>query len=171
MKSHLKLLAPGNENRKVTPTRVPNADLRTREYLTPAEIDKLIEASKASRYPQRDRTLTLVVYRHGLRAVEACDLVSGRFQDRHAVRPARQEWQTGVEINLNYSFAQLPSAAKPSSCCRNCSVSMSVGMKARQPAMTQICPELDAQPHQPLLAPQIERATFCESLSGMLITK
>ena len=49
MKSHLKLVAPGNENRKVTPTRVPNADLRTREYLTPAEIDKLIEASKASR--------------------------------------------------------------------------------------------------------------------------
>ena len=27
MKSHLKLVAPGNENRKVTPTRVPNADL------------------------------------------------------------------------------------------------------------------------------------------------
>jgi hypothetical protein len=34
----------GQQNRKVTPTRVPNADLRTREYLTPAEIDKLIEA-------------------------------------------------------------------------------------------------------------------------------
>jgi type 1 fimbriae regulatory protein FimB/type 1 fimbriae regulatory protein FimE len=42
--------------------------------LTPAEIDRLIEACKASRYPQRDRTLILVVYRHGLRAVEACDL-------------------------------------------------------------------------------------------------
>jgi type 1 fimbriae regulatory protein FimB/type 1 fimbriae regulatory protein FimE len=74
MKSHLKIVAPNNENRKVTPTRVPNADLRTREYLTPAEIDRLIEACKASRYPQRDRTLILVVYRHGLRASEACDL-------------------------------------------------------------------------------------------------
>jgi hypothetical protein len=31
--------------------------------------------------------------------------------------------------------------------------------------------ESDAQPHQPLLALQIERAGFCESLSGMLIPK
>jgi hypothetical protein len=31
--------------------------------------------------------------------------------------------------------------------------------------------ESDAQPHQPLLAPQIEPAGFCESLSGMLIPK
>jgi integrase len=65
MKSHLKLVAPGNENRKVTPTRVPNADLGTREYLTPAP---------RSTNSQRDRTLILVVYRHGLRAIEACDL-------------------------------------------------------------------------------------------------
>jgi integrase len=31
-------------------------------------------SGKASRYPQRDRTLILVVYRHGLRAIAACDL-------------------------------------------------------------------------------------------------
>lgn len=74
MKSHLKLVGPNNQNRKVTPRRVPNAELRTREYLTPAEVDHLIEATKTSRYPHRDRTLILVVFRHGLRAIEACDL-------------------------------------------------------------------------------------------------
>jgi len=40
----------------------------------PAEIDKLIAAAKTSRYPQRDATMILVIYRHGLRAIEACDL-------------------------------------------------------------------------------------------------
>lgn len=39
-----------------------------------AEIDKLIAATKHSRYPHRDATLILVAYRHGLRASEACDL-------------------------------------------------------------------------------------------------
>jgi type 1 fimbriae regulatory protein FimB/type 1 fimbriae regulatory protein FimE len=51
-----------------------NADLRTREFLLPAEIEALIGATKHSRYPQRDATLILVIYRHGLRASEACDL-------------------------------------------------------------------------------------------------
>ena len=34
-KSHLKLVAPTEVNRTVTPTRRPNAELRTREHLTP----------------------------------------------------------------------------------------------------------------------------------------
>jgi type 1 fimbriae regulatory protein FimB/type 1 fimbriae regulatory protein FimE len=73
-KSHLRVVSPRHQNRSVAPTRPPNADLRTREYLTPTEIDKLIAAAKFSRYPQRDATLILVIYRHGLRATEACDL-------------------------------------------------------------------------------------------------
>ena len=37
---------------------------RKREYLTPVEIDKLITgAKKASRYPQREATTILVIYR------------------------------------------------------------------------------------------------------------
>lgn len=71
---HLRLVTPTNQNRKVTPTRAPNGDLRAREYLLPAEIDKLIAATRHSRYPHRDATLILVAYRHGLRASEACDL-------------------------------------------------------------------------------------------------
>jgi type 1 fimbriae regulatory protein FimB/type 1 fimbriae regulatory protein FimE len=73
-KSNLKLVAPANQNRSVAPGRVANAGLRTREYLTETEVDKLIGATKASRYPQRDAAMILVIYRHGLRATEACDL-------------------------------------------------------------------------------------------------
>src|SRR6516165_1227846 len=73
-KSHLRVVAPTNQNRSVTPSRPPNGELRTREYQTPTEIDKLIAAARTSRYPQRDATMVLVIYRHGLRATEACDL-------------------------------------------------------------------------------------------------
>jgi integrase len=73
VKPHLRTVEPSNENRTV-PIRRPNAELRTREYLTPAEIEKLIAATKRGRYGQRDATLILVAYRHGLRATEAADL-------------------------------------------------------------------------------------------------
>jgi integrase len=55
------------------PRRRPNADLRTREHLTEAEVERLI-AAKESRHGQRDATMTLVAYRHGLRAAELVDL-------------------------------------------------------------------------------------------------
>jgi type 1 fimbriae regulatory protein FimB/type 1 fimbriae regulatory protein FimE len=56
------------------PKRAPNAELRSREYLTPAEIEKLIKAAKDSRWALRDACLIMVAYRHGLRAKEACEL-------------------------------------------------------------------------------------------------
>ena len=51
MIAHLKLVEPCNENRQVEPTprRVANAEMRSREYLTPAEIEKLIAAAKRGR--------------------------------------------------------------------------------------------------------------------------
>jgi type 1 fimbriae regulatory protein FimB/type 1 fimbriae regulatory protein FimE len=69
----LRLVAPNHIYRKV-PTRRPNAEMRTREYLTPAEVEKLIAAAKLGRHGQRDATLILVAFRHGLRAVEIADL-------------------------------------------------------------------------------------------------
>jgi integrase len=48
--------------------------LRTREYLTEKEIDRLMEAVKDNRWPHRDATMILVAYRHGLRASELTDL-------------------------------------------------------------------------------------------------
>ena len=73
-KPRLKLVSPTTVNRTVTPRRPPNTELRTREYLTEAEVDKLIEAAKANRWGYRDATMILVCYRHGLRASELVDL-------------------------------------------------------------------------------------------------
>jgi integrase len=61
--------------RDATPTTVNSQVRRTREYLTQAEIERLMEAArKTSRYGHRDATMILIAYRHGLRASELCDL-------------------------------------------------------------------------------------------------
>ena len=74
-KSHLKLVAPNTENRTVVmPRRKPNAELRTREYLTHAEVESLTEAAKGNRYGHRDATMILMAYRHGFRSSELVDL-------------------------------------------------------------------------------------------------
>ena len=70
----LKLVLPATENRTVTPLRRPNAELRPREHLTEHEIDKLVEAAKGNRWGQRDTTMILIAFRHGLRASELCGL-------------------------------------------------------------------------------------------------
>jgi type 1 fimbriae regulatory protein FimB/type 1 fimbriae regulatory protein FimE len=48
--------------------------VRTREYLTESEVERLIEGCKGNRQPHRDATMILIAYRHGLRASELCDL-------------------------------------------------------------------------------------------------
>ena len=73
-KGHLKLVTPATVNRTVRPTRPPNADLRTREYLTEAEVERLMKAATRNRWGHRDATMILVAYRHGLRASELVDL-------------------------------------------------------------------------------------------------
>jgi len=63
---------PRIENGEVRPpTRVPNRDRRSREHLTPAEVEKLMTAAgQLGRHGHRDATLTLLAYRHGLRVSE-----------------------------------------------------------------------------------------------------
>jgi len=56
------------------PHRIRNALLRTREYLTEAEVEALIAACRSNRRPDRDRAMILVAFRHGLRVSEVCDL-------------------------------------------------------------------------------------------------
>jgi integrase len=73
-KSRLRLVTPTTVNRTVTPNRPPNKDLRTREHLTEAEVERLIKAAQDNRYGHRDGTMILVAYRHGLRAAELVDL-------------------------------------------------------------------------------------------------
>ena len=74
LKTPLRLVAPATQNRTVTPRRRPNAELRTREYLTETEVEKLIKAAGTNRWGHRDATMILVAYRHGLRASELVDL-------------------------------------------------------------------------------------------------
>jgi integrase len=73
-KTRLRLVAPATVKRTVTPKRRPNSDLRTREHLTEAEVERLMEATKRNRYGHRDSTMILVAYRHGLRVSELVDL-------------------------------------------------------------------------------------------------
>ena len=51
------------------PPKAPNAGpRRSREHLTPAEIDRLIAAAqRLGRHGHRDATMILLAYRHGLR--------------------------------------------------------------------------------------------------------
>jgi site-specific recombinase XerD len=73
-KSHLKLVTPTTVKRTVRHKRPPNADLRTREHLTEAEVELLMAAAQGNRWGHRDATMVLVAYRHGLRAAELVDL-------------------------------------------------------------------------------------------------
>lgn len=63
------------------PVRAPNAELRTREYLTPSEIEELIKAARTGRHRDRDAAMILVAYRHGLRAQEIADLEWSQVED------------------------------------------------------------------------------------------
>jgi site-specific recombinase XerD len=54
--------------------RKPNAAYRVREHLTESEMVKLLTALKSNRHGHRDWLIGLLIYRHGLRVSEACDL-------------------------------------------------------------------------------------------------
>jgi type 1 fimbriae regulatory protein FimB/type 1 fimbriae regulatory protein FimE len=56
---------------KLPPRRIPNSERRSREYLTPAEVDAIIAAAKTTgRHGHRDATLILLAYRHAARVSE-----------------------------------------------------------------------------------------------------
>ena len=53
----------------------PNKELRSREYLKPDEVEKLMDAaSEFGRHGHRDKTLILIAYRHALRVSELISL-------------------------------------------------------------------------------------------------
>jgi site-specific recombinase XerD len=60
--------------RPVTARRKANDAYRVREHLTEAEMTKLLVALKGNRHGDRDWLIALLIYRHGLRVSEACDL-------------------------------------------------------------------------------------------------
>ena len=115
--------SPSAENGKVIPPhRRPNRERRTREYLTPDEVERLLTASAAGRHGARDRTLFLLMFRHGLRVSEAIslrwdqvDLKAGllhvqrlkhgvpsthplRGPELRALRQLRRDWPDGAYV-------------------------------------------------------------------------
>ena len=75
--------APTTANRTL-PRRQLNTAYRQREYLTEAEVERLIEAArKRGRNRPRDAAAILVAYRHGLRAAELCSLKWSQLDLRH----------------------------------------------------------------------------------------
>jgi type 1 fimbriae regulatory protein FimB/type 1 fimbriae regulatory protein FimE len=89
-KRHLKLVTPATVNRTVPPRRPPNSKLRTREYLTEGEVERLMQAAKGNRRGHRDATMILVAYRHGLRAAELTDLRWEQVEFRAATLHVRR---------------------------------------------------------------------------------
>jgi integrase len=86
-KSHLQLAAPAGKNPTVhTPHRRANKEYRTREHLTEAEVEKLIEATTN----HRDATMILLAFRHGLRAAELVDLRWEQVDFNHGVLHVRR---------------------------------------------------------------------------------
>jgi integrase len=82
-----------------------------REYLTEAEIDKLVAAAGDSRNPIRDRLLVLMAFRHALRVSE---LVGLRWQQIHLdaatihiTRQERHPWQPRLRAPRAVSVAPL----------------------------------------------------------------
>src|SRR5205823_1427463 len=61
--------------RRAPPRRQKNAEMRPREYLTEAEIDRLMKAARRrGRWGHRDATMILIAFRHGLRVGELVSL-------------------------------------------------------------------------------------------------
>lgn len=86
VKSNLRIVSSRSVNGTVLPPRRrKNAELRTREYLTEAEVARLIDTARTNRHGHRDATMILMAFRHALRAAELVDLRWDQIQvDRNA---------------------------------------------------------------------------------------
>jgi len=77
-KPSLRLVSPASRLRtvvaKAMPTRKPNSEYRPREHLAEHEVKALIASAKKNRWGHRDATMILVMWRHGQRVSEVCDL-------------------------------------------------------------------------------------------------
>jgi integrase len=102
MNTVIRLRPSQSEKPTVRSGRAKNADYRQREYLTEAEVDKLIAAAGNSRNPGRDRLLILMAFRHALRVSELVDV----------------KWQS-IDFDLQPSTSRGPRTARlASTACR-----------------------------------------------------
>jgi hypothetical protein len=81
--------------------RPANPALRTREYLTQAEIERFIKAARGGHHGRHDATMILVAYRHGLR-----DTLANAGHDTRRV----QDWLGHRSIQHTTRYTQLGAA-------------------------------------------------------------
>ena len=77
MSAHIVPIRDAKSKRNATSSakgRKANETYRVREHLTEAEMDRLLAALRRKRHGNRDWLIGLLIYRHGLRVSEACDL-------------------------------------------------------------------------------------------------
>ena len=167
-KSHLALVAPTTVNGTVDkagpPKRRRNAEVRAREYLTDAEVNRLISAAGENRNGHRDATMILVAYRHGLRAGElvtlrwdAIDFAHGRLhvsrlkgsaesvhplsgRELRALRRLKREQDPAVAIHLHERTrctihdGGIPQDGRPARCGRSTSTFQCIRTCSGMPA-------------------------------------
>jgi len=116
----LRLVQPEKmaESKRRRTKRKKNAEVRSREYLTPAEVKKLRDAARSTgRHPLRDDLLIGMAYRHGLRASEIANLTRDQIHfDRGTMLVTRVKrgtpathYMTGEEIRqLRRLFREYP---------------------------------------------------------------
>jgi integrase len=129
VKPKLALVSPTTVNRTVGPLRRPNAELRTREYLTAAEVEALIEAAKRNRHGHRDATMVLLAFRHGLRAAELVDLEWSQVDFTAAVLHVRRA-KKGTPAT--HPVARRRNAGTPQAAARKRTVAVRLHKRARR---------------------------------------
>src|SRR3954466_2837962 len=108
---------PSTVNGKVPPRRLPNAERRPREYLTPEEVELLITTAQkriGARTPHRDATMILLAFRHGLRASELCSLrwdMLDLSQARYHV-PRRKNGRPSVHLLRGTEIRERPMSCR-----------------------------------------------------------
>lgn len=69
-----RMLTPERRNVKSASEDAADAHERCRDYLGPAQMDRLLAAARKGRHGTRDHLLILMMFRHGLRVSEAIAL-------------------------------------------------------------------------------------------------